>query len=221
MCGRFTFITDIETLGLRYDLGNAEKIETAPRYNVAPTQSIVTIVHDGKHHKAGKLRWGLIPSFAKDTKMSAKMINARAETLDEKPSFKKLLSRRRCVIVADSFYEWKKIEGKKQPYRIQVKDQPIFAMAGLWDRWQSENGEEINSCTIITTEANDFMQDLHHRMPVILSKEAESIWLDRSVTEAEKLKPLLQPFAGEMTAYEVPVTVNSPQNDDPSVIEAV
>lgn len=221
MCGRFTFILDSQTLLDRYNLVNADEIQTEPRYNVAPTQLITTIVHDGKHHRAGQLKWGLIPSFAKDTKMGAKMINARAETIDEKPSFKRLLERRRCIIAADSFYEWKKEEGKKRPYRIQVKNEPFFAMAGLWDRWESEEGEEIHSCTIITTEANEFMQTIHHRMPVILTKETEDIWLDRSVTEPDKLTPLLRPYEGEMTAYEISAEVNSPKNDHPSVIEAV
>lgn len=221
MCGRFTFLIDAKTLSERYQLVNPEEINTAPRYNVAPTQSIVTIVHDGEHYKAGELRWGLIPSFASDTKMGAKMINARAETIDEKPSFKRLLQRRRCVIAADSFYEWKKQEGSKTPYRIQVKGEDVIAMAGLWDRWQGEDGEEIHSCTIITTEANEFMQTMHHRMPVILTKEAEKVWLDREVTDPEKLTPLLVPFAGEMTAYEIASTVNSPKNDHPAVIEAV
>lgn len=221
MCGRFTLLEEIHAIKQRFSLNDLEGIPEEPRYNVAPTQQILTVVHDGDEYRAGMLRWGLIPSFANDIKIGAKMINARAETIDEKPSFKRLLARRRCVIVADSFYEWKKENGKKTPLRIQLEEDEIFTMAGLWDKWESGDGKEIISCTIITTEANDFMRPIHHRMPVILTREAEDIWLDRRVTEADKLKPLLVPYDGSMTAYEVPAAVNSPKNDDASVIEAV
>jgi putative SOS response-associated peptidase YedK len=219
MCGRFTLFTDFPILQERFDFDN--EIEVRPRYNIAPSQDILTVVNDGDKNKAGLLKWGLVPVWAKDKKIGYKMINARGETVNEKPSFKRLLKRRRCLIVADSFYEWKKTEEGKQPLRIKLKNDEPFGFAGLWDRWE-QDGEEINSCTIITTKPNSLMEEIHDRMPVILNKESESIWLDRTIDESEYLKRLLSPFDSEqMEAFKVSTLVNSPKNDIKEAIDMI
>lgn len=222
MCGRFTLLNVFDELVARFGLIYGDNLEYQFRYNIAPSQSVLAVINDGENNRAGMLRWGLVPSFAKDKSIGYKMINARAETIDDKPTFKRLLSRRRCLILADSFYEWRKEGGTKMPMRIQLKDQAPFAFAGLWDRWQSRDGEEINSCTIITTEANELMKDIHHRMPVILPKDSEEIWLDRSIEDKHLLKSLLVPYdAGQMKAHQVSDAVNSARNDSRDCIEAL
>ncbi|TCP29066.1 putative SOS response-associated peptidase YedK [Scopulibacillus darangshiensis] len=222
MCGRFTLFTDLDVLIDQFNLFNSGEIQYQPRYNIAPSQPILSVINDGKNNRAGFLRWGLVPSFAKDKSIGYKMINARAETIDEKPTFKRLLARRRCLIIADSFYEWRRDEGKKTPMRIHMLNNDPFALAGLWDRWESPDGEEITSCTIITTKPNDLMKDIHDRMPVILSKEDEGMWLDRSVNDKQVLKQLLVPYDAEkMEAYEVSNVVNSPRNEMKECIREV
>ena len=219
MCGRFTLFTDRDLLAERFHLINIDELPYEPRYNIAPSQPVLAVIGDGEHNKVGFLRWGLIPSFVKDKAIGYKMINARAETVDEKPTFKRLLSRKRCLILADSFYEWRKEGDKKIPMRIHLKDNAPFAFAGLWDRWQSPDGEEVMSCTIITTESNVFMKEIHDRMPVILSREAEKWWLDCSIVDHAFLKQLLVPYdADKMQAYEVSTIVNSPKNDSKACI---
>jgi putative SOS response-associated peptidase YedK len=219
MCGRYTLFADFIYLQERFNFDN--EIEVQPRYNVAPSQSILTVVSDGEKNKAGLLKWGLVPVWAKDPKIGYKMINARGETVDQKASFKRLLKRRRCLVLADSFYEWKKIDGKKHPYRIKLKNDEPFAFAGLWDHWEQE-GEVINSCTIITTKPNKLMEGIHDRMPVILTKDSEVDWLDRQNEDSDYLKSLLSPFDSEqMEAFEVSTAVGSPKNDNASVIEAI
>jgi putative SOS response-associated peptidase YedK len=164
----------------------------------------------------------LIPSWAKDEAIGHRMINARAETLAEKPSFKRALQKRRCLIVADGFYEWKAAGKKKTPMFIALKSRQPFGFAGLWETWKSPKGEAIHSCTIITTTPNTLMESIHNRMPVILRREAEAQWLDRAVDDPQKLLPLLTPYPdNEMTAYEVSQIVNSPRNDVPACIEPV
>src|ERR1051326_7982322 len=190
MCGRYTLTVDIKTIAETF--GVPPTIETAPRYNIAPTQEVVSILSNGSIH-LDWLQWGLIPSWAKDDSIGSKMINARAETLAEKPSFKRLLRSRRCLIVADGFYEWKK-EGKgKVPMFITLEDQEPFAFAGLWDSWRDPDGQQIRTCTIITTEANELMAPIHNRMPVILPAQAREEWLDPSIREEQVLLPLLKP----------------------------
>ncbi|WP_342672208.1 SOS response-associated peptidase [Sporosarcina ureilytica] len=211
----------IEQIQLAFELSNLSELNLTPRYNVAPSQQVFSIISDGENKRGGFLKWGLVPSWSKDSKIGYKMINARSETVDTKPSFKNLLKRRRCLIVADGFYEWKNEDGKKQPFRIKMKDDRVFAFAGLWDRWQS-NGETIQSCTIITTEANDVVSDIHDRMPVILPKEKQEIWLNPAVQEPKHLKQLLQPYTSdEMTAYQVSTLVNSPKNDVSEIINSL
>lgn len=221
MCGRFLLLSDAEALKERFQIGNIEELDIPKRYNIAPTQDILAVVRDGKANKAGYLRWGLVPSWAKEPSIGSKMINARAETLDEKPSFRRLLQQRRCVIVADGFYEWDKKDGIKQPFRITLEHEEPFAFAGLWDRWE-KNGKIITSCTIITTTANKKVEPIHDRMPVILSKENESLWLDKTITDIELLKQLLIPYPDDkMKMYEVSNIVNSAKIDTPECITSI
>lgn len=222
MCGRFTLFTAFEDLVDQFHITNPGEFDYEPRFNIAPSQSVLAVINDGQNNRAGMLRWGLIPSFAKNERIGYKMINARAETIDEKPTFKRLLSRRRCLILADSFYEWQREGDKKVPMRIYLKNEQPFALAGLWDRWASPEGQTIQSCTIITTEPNAFMKPIHDRMPVILPKEAEQMWLDRSVEDKAALKQLLVPFdPNKLAAYEVSSLVNSPKNDSEACIKAL
>ncbi|MGE7666694.1 SOS response-associated peptidase [Ureibacillus composti] len=223
MCGRFTLFTTFEKLIEHFEIQQAfEEALYHESYNIAPTQQIISIINDGTKNRMGFLKWGLVPSWAKDEKMASKMINARAETVDEKPSFKKSFYQRRCIIPMDSFYEWKR-EGKtKRPMRIKMRDDSLFAVAGLWDTWLSPSGQTIHTCTILTTEPNALMANIHDRMPVILSKEQQALWLDPRVKERDHLKSLLVPFpVDEMTAYEVSDQVNSPKNNSRELIERV
>jgi putative SOS response-associated peptidase YedK len=220
MCGRFTLTTDLDRLEERFSF-RAANLRYVPRYNIAPSQQVLTVIDDEGRH-AELLHWGLIPSWAKDPAIGNRMINARAETLAEKPSFRRALQKRRCLILADGFYEWKKEGKKKAPMFIGLKSHEPFAFAGLWETWKSPEGEPIQSCTIITTEPNTLMTSIHNRMPVILSRDAEAVWLDRTVEDAQKLLPLLVPYAAKvMAAYAVSPLVNSPRNDTPACTEPV
>ncbi|MBM7645894.1 putative SOS response-associated peptidase YedK [Scopulibacillus daqui] len=220
MCGRFTFVHELNDLFAYYNIAQID-LPFDKRYNIAPSQNVLAVVNDGNNNRIGYLKWGLIPAWTKDPKAGYKMINARAETIDEKPAYRRLLKRRRCIIPADSFFEWRKANDKKIPMRIKMKDDSIFSFAGLWDRWEN-NGQMIQSCTIITTAPNDLMKNIHDRMPAILSKDAESAWLDRSIDDEDCLKSLLTPYdANQMEAYEVSTLVNSPKNDVEEVIEKV
>jgi putative SOS response-associated peptidase YedK len=182
---------------------------------------VIVVSDDGKR-TIKQMRWGLIPSWAKDTTIGNRMINARAETLAEKPAFRNALKNRRCIIPADGFYEWQKLGKMKQPMRIVLKSGQPFGFAGLWERWQSPEGEEVLSCTIITTEANELLKAVHDRMPVILTRDAEAAWLNLNIQETENLLPLLKKFpSDEMEFYPVSREVNSPQIDKPSDIERI
>ena len=168
------------------------------------------------------LRWGLVPFWAKDLSISSRLINARSETVDQKPSFRAAFKRRRCLIPISGFYEWRKFDDGKQPHLIRMKDGAPFALAGLWEHWTSPDGSEVESCTLLTTEANDFMQPLHHRMPVILDPEDFDLWLDPEIQHAELLRPLFTPYADDrMDDYPVSTHVNSPRNDDVECIARV
>lgn len=221
MCGRFS-LSKTDELDERFAIAQEflpDEIEFS--YNIAPSQPILTVIHDGKQRRMGHLRWGLVPHWAKDEKIGYKLMNARSESLAEKPSFKKPFQTQRCLIIADGFYEWKKEGSQKQPYRMTIKDEKLFAFAGLWEKWVSPSGEPVFSCTIITTEANDLMQDIHHRMPVILKREDETIWLDPHQRDTSKLQHLLRPFpSDQMTTYPVSQAVNSPKNNGPELIKA-
>jgi putative SOS response-associated peptidase YedK len=195
--------------------------EMPRRYNIAPSQP-VPVVANNRNGEVDFFHWGLIPSWAKDPSIGHKLINARAESLAEKPSFKNALRRRRCLILADGFYEWYRApEARtKTPVRIQMKSGRAFAFAGLWEYWQHPEGASVLSCTIITTEPNTLMAQIHNRMPVILPPEDYALWLDPKERPAEALQDLLRPYEPEeMTAYPVSPLVNNPSNDVPACIE--
>ncbi len=216
MCGRFTLRTP-EGVKVPYiDWSVLE--ELAPRYNIAPSQNILSVVQRESDREATFLQWGLIPYWSKEPKG---IINARVETIDEKASFKDSFQRRRCLIVADGFYEWERV-GKKisQPYYFQMTDQAPFAFAGIWDRWK-DNERQITSCAIITTTANELLARIHHRMPVILNSESFDLWLNEDSRSAD-LKDLLSPYPAElMTSHAVSYEVNNTKVDDASLLREV
>lgn len=221
MCGRFSLSQDPS--GFLEQLGVENAMPFRPRYNIAPSQPVLTVVEPpGLAPRAGEMQWGLIPRWTKagDRRPRA-LINARSETVHIKPSFRESFRRRRCVLPADGFYEWKTMpDGKtKVPYRITLKDNRLFAFAGIWDRWTDPEGNTVYSCALLTTTPNVLVAQIHNRMPVILDADGISLWLDPGIDEREPLEPLLQPYpAGAMTAYPVSTAVNSPRNDNPSVM---
>lgn len=222
MCGRYSQQQSAEIITQAFQVDNVPPLK--PRYNIAPTQSVATILQTEKTRQFKMLHWGLIPSWAKDTKISSKLINARAETVAEKPSFRSAFRQRRCLILADGFYEWQQQEDKqKQPFYFRMIDQQPFAFAGLWEHWDNqEAGETIESCTIITTEPNELMKSVHNRMPVILEPKDYDLWLDPEVKKSELLQPLLNPYsAEEMTAFAVSKAVNKPSNDTAECINSI
>jgi putative SOS response-associated peptidase YedK len=219
MCGRYTLTTPVEELSKKFQF--PEIIPLKPRYNIAPSQSVavVRLLPDDTDRKLAMLRWGLIPAWAKDPAKGAQPINAKAETAAEKPMFRDAFKRRRCLVPADGFYEWKQEGGRKQPVYIHIKDRKPFAFAGLWERWVGEEDEFIESCTILTTEPNELLDPIHNRMPVILSPQDYDLWLDPDVQDVTRLKPLLRPYPPEpMTFYPVSLRVNNPRNDDSQCI---
>jgi len=219
MCGRFTLTTDPGQLQESFPWLSIPNGIT-PRYNIAPTQPVAVVPNDGKN-RLDFFNWGLIPSWAKDPSIGNKMINARAETLQEKPSFRSAFRRRRCLILADGFFEWRQDAGAKTktPMYIRLKSEKPFALAGLWERWDSPDGSKILSCTIITTEPNELMRPIHNRMPVILPESAYPAWMSPEEVDPAILQPLLVPFSAEaMLAYPISRLVNSPENDIPEVI---
>ena len=215
MCGRFALIVDASVLAGVFDVDPPRDLQ--PRFNITPTQSI-PIVRAG-HERAREcvmVRWGLIPPWAKDMKIGARMINARAETVAEKPSFLAAVKKRRCLVPASGFYEWVATKSGKQPHFIHFSDGRTFGFAGLWERWTADGGAPLESCTIITTTANEMISDLHHRMPVILPPEHYAEWLQPESLTTGRLSELLVPYpAGDMAAYPVSTHVNKPANDDP------
>ncbi|MCL6453122.1 MAG: SOS response-associated peptidase [Alicyclobacillus sp.] len=220
MCGRFSLAYENWGEMLSYFAVSNRLFERPPRYNLAPGQEIAAIVAGRGERRVGLLRWGLVPSWAQHPNALYQAINARAETLLEKPTFRQLLVRKRCVILADGFYEWQQrpLKKQKQPYRI-VTDRPFFGFAGLYDTWLSPDGERLHTCTIITTAANDCVAPIHRRMPVILQESAEDVWLDPAVTETELLRAQLQPFPAErMHAYPVSPMVGNVRNDSPDCL---
>ncbi len=220
MCARYTLTDTGELLIRQFRLAELPD-DYRPRYNIASTQP-VTVVLGAEGRRAASFRWGLIPYWAKDPRIGQKLINARAETVAVKPSFRHSLRRRRCLVPADGFYEWRAHNGRKQPFRVVLAAGGVFAFAGLWDRWTSPEGEEVYSCTILTTDANDRIRPIHDRMPVILPPEDYDLWLDPGVQEPEAVLPLLRPAPDDLLrAYPVSTLVNSPRHDSPACIEAV
>ena len=217
MCGRYSLIADIRALQERFGFDGAN-LTHAPRYNVAPTQ-MALIVTNGSGRRGSYMRWGLILSWAKSASVGSRMINARAETLAGRPSFRTAFQRRRCLVLADGFYEWETKGPGRRPMRIVMAPGEPFSFASLWDAWLDPNGKVFRSCTIITTVANDLLRPIHDRMPVILPRELESLWLDHDIQDPAALGDILTPYpAKAMEAYEVSTLVNSPANDGPEVV---
>ena len=218
MCGRFALIVDASVLADVFDVDPPRELK--PRFNIAPTQTI-PIVRSGLKTKreCAMVRWGLIPSWAKDKKIGARMINARGETVAEKPSFRSAVKNRRCLVPADGFYEWVRTAEGKQPHFIHFLDGRPFAFAGLWERWEKGEGEPLETCTIITTTPNELIEDLHNRMPVILPSDRYAEWLEPEPLTGERLQGLLTPHpSGGMEAYPVSTFVNKPANDGPECL---
>ena len=219
MCGRYSLIADIGELQERFGFDGSE-LPLTPRYNIAPTQMALTVTN-GNRRRGSYMRWGLIPSWAKSASVGNRMINARAESLAERPSFRTGFQRRRCLVLADGFYEWERKGSSRRPMRIVMASGEPFAFAGLWDAWRDPKGEVVRSCTIITTGANDLLGPIHDRMPVILPRELESLWLDHDIQDPA-LAGILSPYiTDEMAAYEVSSLVNSPANDGPEMVVPV
>jgi putative SOS response-associated peptidase YedK len=215
MCGRYT----LRSRGSAkfYGVPSSELPFWVPRYNIAPSQDVPVILERGAERELALFQWGLIPSWSKEPKG---FINARAETLQEKPSFSESFQRRRCLIPADGFFEWVRSRRSKQPYYFQMKDESPFAFAGIWDKWQRD-GVNITSCAIITTTPNELLATIHDRMPVILNTEAQEGWL-RSDDKPTELRHLLVPFPeSEMTSFPVSPDVNHPQVDDSRLVEPI
>ncbi len=217
MCGRFTLTTSAEALARQFELVEVPA-ELAPRYNVAPAQEVaaVRVLVQGQGRKVQLLHWGLVPSWAKDTKIGYRTINARSESVETKPAFRAAYRERRCLVLADGFYEWQQQGRTKQPHLIRRKDGAPFAIAGLWERWDDPEGEPLESCTLLTCEANALVAKIHHRMPVILQPVHYDLWLDPQQQDPAQLEPLLQPHPAEqMEMISVSPRVNSPRHDDP------
>ena len=219
MCGRYSLILSGQDIEDAFDV-SLDPGSIFPRYNIAPGQDVLAITQQSQR-RARMLRWGLIPSSNKDPKGGRKPINARGESAADKWPFKYSFRERRCLVPADGFYEWRKVGGARTPYRIGLRSRAPFAFAGIWDRWLSPGGEVVESCCIITTLANSLVEKIHDRMPVILPKDAEAMWLDKAASVAD-LRELLVPFnAADMDAYQVSTAVNSWRNDGPECIEPV
>lgn len=219
MCGRFAFFSPAEAITAAFGF-DAPKVFT-PRYNIAPTQDVMTVMRNADGElQWSLLHWGLVPFWAKDPSVGNRMINARAETIAEKPAYRTAFSRRRCLVPATGFYEWRKNDdGKKTPYYISRADDLPLAMAGIWDTWE-KGDEPLHSFSIVTADANDFMRDLHHRMPVILERDAMQVWLDAEADKAALQELVLMPVVTELQAWPVSRRVNSPLNDEPDLVEA-
>jgi len=218
MCGRYTLACDGATLVAEF--GVEELASWSPRYNIAPTQIVPALTRDGGRFKGGLLHWGLVPSWAKDRKIGARLINARAETVAEKPSFRAAFRHRRCLVLADGYYEWSKLGGVKQPFRITRNDGKPFVFAGLWEHW-TDTETSYDSCTIITCAANDDLASLHNRMPVVIEKADYAKWTDTAPEPATHLDLLRPAPNGAFTATAVSTFVNSSAHEGPDCIKPV
>jgi putative SOS response-associated peptidase YedK len=222
MCGRFTLTTSKRELAELFGATEVETPAALPQYNIPPSAPALAVRqlpgHEGR--QLLPLRWGLIPAWAKDPAIGNKLINARAESAADKPSFRDAFRRRRCLVLVDGFFEWKKQGGKRQPYYVRLRDPQPFAFAGLWERWRGPHDQPVETCTVLTTGANDLVRPIHDRMPVILEPAAYERWLDPGVNEPAELQPLLHPYrADQMIAYPVSRLVNNPRHDDAQCLE--
>jgi putative SOS response-associated peptidase YedK len=223
MCGRITLSSSARELAGHFELDlQTPAPELHPRYNIAPSQEIVTVRQDRDRRRVLSLeRWGLVPHWAKDPSIGNRMINARAETLADKPAFREAFRRRRCIVPADGFFEWTGLRGERTPYLFRRGDRSLLGIAGLYERWHGEGGEVVDSCTLITTEANATVRSFHDRMPVLLSPADYALWLDRDLQEPEPLLPLLVPCPDSwLEPSPVSTRINDPRNDDPDCLSA-
>jgi putative SOS response-associated peptidase YedK len=221
MCGRYTIKTDSNQLEKEFGVVSIDEAVIRPRFNVAPTQTVPVVVELDGQRVVNGFRWGLIPSWAKEASIGSKMINARSETIAEKPSFRNAFKRRRCIVPANGFYEWQKTAtGPKQPYLFFPREREMFAFAGLWEEWlDKDSGELVETCTIITTSANETMAPFHDRMPVILENKDFAQWLDGNDQDTVSLQELLKPCGPDVIGfYPVSRAVNSPSNDSEELI---
>jgi putative SOS response-associated peptidase YedK len=221
MCGRFILKTPFSELVRLYNLTNS--VNLAPRYNVAPTQDVAVVRSSAEQGRTlAMVRWGLVPWWAKDLKMGASMINAQGETIATKPAFREAFQSRRCIVPADGFYEWKKLDAKRrQPYAIMPRDGGLFSFAGLWERWRDRaSGETVQSCTIVTTQPNELCAPIHNRMPAILPQGAWGQWLGEKPASSNELLALLSSYPAEaMTAFAIGPRVGKVNNEGPELIE--
>ncbi|MEJ2622012.1 MAG: SOS response-associated peptidase [Candidatus Thiodiazotropha sp.] len=221
MCGRFYLDVMKDELEAYFSL-QASDISIHPRYNIAPSQQILAVAAQAGNRRLKRFHWGLIPFWAKDEKIGYKTINARAETAPSKPAFRAAFKYRRCLIPCSGFYEWRKENNIKQPYCFRSNNQPMFALAGLYEHWQDQSGKNVDSCTILVGEANCDVAPIHDRMPIILQAEDFEVWLDPNIQTKEPLLPLLKPApAGEIEHHPVSRDVNSPANDHPELIKDI
>lgn len=221
MCGRFTNNAKPEQIKKEFKVGSENANLFQPRFNIAPSQMINVVFAPESERILSQLKWGLVPSWAKDSDIGNRMINARAETITEKPSFREAFKSRRCIIPASGFYEWqKKATGTKQPFYFYLKEKDVFGFAGLWESWVDKTtGDELETCTIITTEANEALQPVHDRMPVILKPENYDQWLDTKEKNTNKLQELLKPYpADKIGSHTVGRNVNIPDSDSADLI---
>ncbi len=219
MCGRFTLKYPVQEVLSAFGIGKTD-IEYTPSYNVAPQQDIIGVVDDQGELGLEQFRWGLIPFWAKDEKIGYKMINARGETIAEKASFRTSFKSKRCLVAADGFYEWKKVGNSKVPFYFTLANRKVFGFAGLWDQWNSPDGKAIKTCTIVTTNPNPLLKQVHDRMPVIIEKKDEKKWLGQE-TDIDELQALIKPYPEKlMKKSQVTEFVNSVKNNSPKCIEA-
>jgi len=220
MCGRFVLVSDLAAIEEAFGVPPSS-VEISKSYNIAPGITVAAVIVE-ETRRLVRFTWGLVPSWAKDPSIGNRLINARAETLAEKPSFRNALKGRRCLIIADGFYEWQKQGKRKVPMYFCLTSEKPFAFAGLYELWTSPDGEALRTCTIITTAANDLVRPIHSRMPAILPHTHETLWLDPGIHDTHRLLPLLKPYeADNMTMYEVAPLVNSPFYDSPACITPV
>jgi putative SOS response-associated peptidase YedK len=216
MCNRYTLKTPPDLIAEHFDLDHLP--ELSPRYNIAPTQNVLAVREPQGQREAVLLRWGLVPSWADDLKIGRRLLNARAETAASKPAYRAAFRKRRCLLVADGYYEWKTVSGKKQPYYFHLRDHAVFAFAGLWEHWH-HNNQDIESCALLTTEANELGRPIHDRMPVILDRQASTLWLDPDIDDPTALQELLQPYpAQKMRCEAANPVVNNPRHDAPDCL---
>jgi len=226
MCGRYTYIVSYDDLRnylqASFQIGDISDAIVVPRYNVAPGQKVLSIINDGKNNRAGLLKWGYVPTFATNENIRNHLINAKAETVTEKPAFASSFKNRRCLILADGFYEWRRDGRQRIPMRFVLKNKSLFPMAGLWNTFIRPDGSKLHTCIILTTEANSIVANVHDRMPVILSLKDAQTWLNPLPSNKDQLTAMLKPYSADaMIAYQVSSSINKASNDSPDCIKPI